>query len=152
MSEEEENFLFSKCLEFSRSLLDKDRKFTFEVNTSSGFTFSFSNLDSGKPEEKLMKRKKTPSQLKRNKKRMEIFNSKKAKEVGKPESLTEYELKMEAHVNCTKCWDPKDGELCLARLKSGETQSRSSSDPTKGVGCLKQQDGGHGSRNPLRSV
>ena len=20
-----------------------------------------------------------------------------------------------------KCWDPKDGELCLARLKSGET-------------------------------
>ena len=48
-----------------------------------------------------MKRKKTPSQLKRNKKRMEIFNSKKAKEAGKLESLTEYALKMEAHVNCT---------------------------------------------------
>ena len=31
-------------------------------------------------------------------------------------------------------------------------QNGSSSDPTKGVGCLKQQDGGHGSRNPLRSV
>ena len=27
-----------------------------------------------------------------------------------------------------------------------------SSDPMKGVGCLRQQDGGHGSRNPLRSV
>jgi len=25
-------------------------------------------------------------------------------------------------------------------------------DTMKGVGCLKQQDGGHGSRNPLRSV
>jgi len=25
-------------------------------------------------------------------------------------------------------------------------------DPTKGVGSYKQQDGGHGSRNPLRSV
>ena len=41
-------------------------------------------------------------------------------------------------------WDePNAGLKC---------QSRSSSDPTKGVGCLKQQDGGHGSRNPLRSV
>ena len=29
-----------------------------------------------------------------------------------------------------KCWDPKDGELCLARLKSGETlmEDRSNSD------------------------
>ena len=29
-----------------------------------------------------------------------------------------------------KCWDPKDGELCLARLKSGETlmEVRSDSD------------------------
>ena len=29
-----------------------------------------------------------------------------------------------------KCWDPKDGELCLARLKSGETlmEDRSDSD------------------------
>ena len=29
-----------------------------------------------------------------------------------------------------KCWDPKDGELCLARMKSGETlmEVRSDSD------------------------
>jgi hypothetical protein len=27
-----------------------------------------------------------------------------------------------------------------------------SSDPTKGVDSFRQQDGGHGSRNPLRSV
>ena len=27
-----------------------------------------------------------------------------------------------------KCWDPKDGELCLARLKSGETRMEDRSD------------------------
>ena len=31
-------------------------------------------------------------------------------------------------------------------------QSARSSDTTKGVGSFRQQDGGHGSRNPLRSV
>jgi hypothetical protein len=31
-------------------------------------------------------------------------------------------------------------------------QSARSSDPIKGVGSFRQQDGGHGSRNPLRSV
>ncbi|KAL2224625.1 UNVERIFIED_CONTAM: hypothetical protein Sindi_3120700, partial [Sesamum indicum] len=30
-------------------------------------------------------------------------------------------------------------------------QLRANLDPTKGVGRLRQQDGGHGSRNPLRS-
>ncbi|KAK7323545.1 hypothetical protein VNO77_27022 [Canavalia gladiata] len=30
--------------------------------------------------------------------------------------------------------------------------TRANLDPTKGVGRLRQQDGGHGSRNPLRSV
>jgi len=30
--------------------------------------------------------------------------------------------------------------------------NRRSSDPRKGVGWSRQQDGGHGSRNPLRSV
>ena len=29
---------------------------------------------------------------------------------------------------------------------------RANLEPTKGVGRLGQQDGGHGSRNPLRSV
>jgi len=31
-------------------------------------------------------------------------------------------------------------------------QNSHSSEPTKGVGSFRQQDGGHGSRNPLRSV
>ncbi|WZZ15338.1 hypothetical protein YC2023_108427 [Brassica napus] len=31
-------------------------------------------------------------------------------------------------------------------------QLRANLEPTKGVGRLRQQDGGHGSRNPLRSV
>ncbi|KAL1337118.1 hypothetical protein AAHE18_01G135200 [Arachis hypogaea] len=37
--------------------------------------------------------------------------------------------------------------------KSGYgAQLRANLDPTNGVGRLRQQDGGHGSRNPLRSV
>ncbi|CAG8814962.1 9201_t:CDS:2, partial [Cetraspora pellucida] len=76
------------------------------------------------------------------------------------------------------CWDPKDGELCLNRVKPEETlvEARSGSDvqidrqiwfyekltgyliepgqsnenTTKGVSSSRQQDGGHGSRNPLR--
>ncbi|KAF1891791.1 hypothetical protein Lal_00031600 [Lupinus albus] len=32
------------------------------------------------------------------------------------------------------------------------TQLCANLDPTKGVGRLRQQDGGHGSRNPVRSV
>ncbi|KAK8613393.1 hypothetical protein V6N13_101155 [Hibiscus sabdariffa] len=31
-------------------------------------------------------------------------------------------------------------------------QLRAKLEPTKGVGRLRQQDGGHGSRNPLKSV
>ncbi|CAN1154923.1 hypothetical protein LINPERHAP2_LOCUS20225 [Linum perenne] len=31
-------------------------------------------------------------------------------------------------------------------------QLRANLEPTKGVGRLRQHDGGHGSRNPLRSV
>ncbi|CAG8718124.1 17047_t:CDS:10 [Funneliformis caledonium] len=63
--------------------------------------------------------------------------------------------------------DPKDGELCLNRAKPEETlvEARSGSDvqidrriwwaifdTTKGVSSSRQQDGGHGSWNPLRSV
>ncbi|CAN7088926.1 unnamed protein product [Brassica rapa subsp. narinosa] len=78
------------------------------------------------------------------------------------------------------CRDPKDGELCLSGAKPEETlvEARSDTDvqivgrggcfvepshgiesskwaifePTKGVGRLRQQDGGHGSRNPLRTL
>ncbi|KAK0070677.1 hypothetical protein PV325_000227, partial [Microctonus aethiopoides] len=40
-------------------------------------------------------------------------------------------------------WDEPNAEL--------RRQSRRLWDTMKGVGCLRQQDGGHGSRNPLRS-
>ena len=40
--------------------------------------------------------------------------------------------------------DEPDAELRCQTIRS--------SDPTKGVGSFRQQDGGHGSRNPLRSV
>ena len=40
-----------------------------------------------------------------------------------------FSLRVEAHLERT-CWDPKDGELCLVRTKSGETlmEVRSDSD------------------------
>lgn len=40
-----------------------------------------------------------------------------------------YSLRVEAHPERTR-WDPKDGELCLVRTKSGETlmEVRSDSD------------------------
>jgi len=40
-----------------------------------------------------------------------------------------FSLREEAHQERT-CWDPKDGELCLVRTKSGETlmEVRSDSD------------------------
>ncbi|CAF2098317.1 unnamed protein product [Brassica napus] len=106
------------------------------------------------------------------------------------------------------CWDPKDGEICMIRVKPEETlveahsdndvqivrltwvgrggcfvepshgiesskwaifgkqnwrcgmnrkpgygaQLRANLEPIKGVGRLRQHDGGHGNRNPLRSV
>ena len=40
----------------------------------------------------------------------------------------------------------------VPNLQSYGAQLRANLDPTKGVGRLRQQDGGHGSRNPLRSV
>ncbi|CAG8685109.1 9062_t:CDS:2 [Funneliformis mosseae] len=73
-------------------------------------------------------------------------------------------------------FDPKDGELCLNRAKPEETlvEARSGSDvqidrqiwqkldkqfyewaifdTTKGVSSSRQQDGGHGSWNPLRTL
>ncbi|KMS97715.1 hypothetical protein BVRB_5g124590 [Beta vulgaris subsp. vulgaris] len=40
----------------------------------------------------------------------------------------------------------------MNRMTGYGAQLRANLDPTKGVGRLRQQDGGHGSRNPLRSV
>ncbi|XLT32874.1 hypothetical protein S245_060123, partial [Arachis hypogaea] len=45
----------------------------------------------------------------------------------------------------------KQNWRCGMNRKSGYgAQLRANLDPTKGVGRLRQQDGGHGSRNPLR--
>ncbi|XLT02377.1 hypothetical protein HN51_051728 [Arachis hypogaea] len=47
----------------------------------------------------------------------------------------------------------KQNWRCGMNRKSGYgAQLRANLDPTKGVGRLRKQDGGHGSRNPLRSV
>ena len=103
MSKEET--LFSKCLDFTRLLLDKNEEFTFDVKIRTGFSFNFSNQDSGMPAlkmKKMMKNRKTPSQIRRNQKRMEIFQQRKKEEAtGKPEALAEYELNIDAHAKCT---------------------------------------------------
>ncbi|CAN7088072.1 unnamed protein product [Brassica rapa subsp. narinosa] len=47
----------------------------------------------------------------------------------------------------------KQNRRCGMNRKPGYgAQLRANLEPTKGVGRLRQQDGGHGSRNPLRSV
>ncbi|WZY93778.1 hypothetical protein YC2023_066107 [Brassica napus] len=47
----------------------------------------------------------------------------------------------------------KQNWRCGMHRKPGYgAQLRANLEPTKGVGRLRQQDGGHGSRNPLRSV
>ncbi|KAL5697241.1 hypothetical protein ACHQM5_030900 [Ranunculus cassubicifolius] len=47
----------------------------------------------------------------------------------------------------------KQNWRCGMNRKPGYgAQLRANPEPTKGVGRLRQQDGGHGSRNPLRSV
>ena len=68
----DENALLEKCLDFIRSYLECKEAFALNVKTSSGFTFNFNNSDSGNPGARL-KKKKTPSQVKRDRVRMEKF-------------------------------------------------------------------------------
>ena len=98
----EESELFSRCLEFTRSLLNTKTSFSFQVSTGSGFNFDFNNQTSGQPEMKLEKKKKTPSQLKRNQERMKTFLEKKKDEPsGILEKEAKYELKVDPHTKCT---------------------------------------------------
>ena len=101
MMSEDENPLFAKCLDFTRSLVENNQEFSFKVSTRCGYVFSFTNQESGKPES--WKKKKTPSQIKRNQLRMEKFREKQAREAsGKPDAAAaEYELKVQAHATCT---------------------------------------------------
>ena len=83
-----------------RSLLECKEAFALNVKTSSGFTFNFNNSDSGNPGARL-KKKKTPSQVKRDRVRMEKFR--KLREAsGTPEANEAlYELKVDAHEKCS---------------------------------------------------
>ena len=82
--------MLSKCLDFTRSLLDKDRSFTINIKTSSGFNFKFSNQDSGTPEPRVLK------ELRRSQQRMENFVKMK-KEVFEVPDTAQYELEIDAH-------------------------------------------------------
>ena len=63
---------------------------------------NFSSQNSGKPVNGSSRKKKTPSQLRRNKERLEKFIQKKKSEESDLTDLAEYELKMDAHKNCTE--------------------------------------------------
>ena len=83
--------MFTKCLEFSKAFLERNVRFSFHVETSDGFKFRFDNKSSpgpGTPGSKLIR--KSPSQLKRNRLRMEKFFEKKnsvVEAVGVPEQV-----------------------------------------------------------------
>ena len=106
MSEKEEKLLLTMCLDLTRTLLEKNETFSFNVTTASGFNFNFLNQDFGIPEPKF-KKKKSPSQLRRSKQRMKSFCEERAKtEFGAPKSVlddkkfVDYEIKVEAHPTC----------------------------------------------------
>ena len=69
---EEENLVLNQCLEFTKAFLEQDERFTFNVKTSNGFTFSFENIGVGNP--KVNEKKKSPSQTRRDKLRITKFN------------------------------------------------------------------------------
>ena len=77
-----ESTMFTKCLEFSKAFLENNVMFSFHVETSDGFKFRFDNKSSpgpGTPGSKLFR--KSPSQIKRNRLRMEKFIEKKKESV-----------------------------------------------------------------------
>ena len=75
--------LLNQCLEFAKAFLDEDRRFSFSVQTSDGFNFTFNN-SIGNPN--TMEKKKSPSQLRRDQLRIGKFIQKK-KETGTPETV-----------------------------------------------------------------
>ena len=86
-----ESTMFTKCLEFSKAFLESNVMFSFHVETSDGFKFRFDNKSfhgPGTPGSKFIR--KSPSQLKRNRLRMEKFLEKKksvAEAAGVPEPV-----------------------------------------------------------------
>ena len=98
----DENALLAKCLDFTRSLLECKEAFTLNVKTSFGFVFNFNNTESGNPGA-WSRRKKTPSQVKRDQERMKKFRERKLREAsGIPEATeAKYELKVDAHEKCS---------------------------------------------------
>ena len=78
-----ESSLLNQCLEFAKAFLDEDRRFSFSVQTSDGFNFTFNN-GIGNPN--TVGKKKSPSQLRRDQLRIGKFIQKK-KETGTPDTV-----------------------------------------------------------------
>ena len=86
--------MFTKYLEFSKAFLENNVMFSFHVETSDGFKFRFDNKSSpgpGTPGSKFIR--KSPSQIKRSRLRMEKFLEEKKKSeaqaAGVPEQVTD---------------------------------------------------------------
>ena len=75
--------MFTNCLEFTKAISEKNIKFSFHVETSEGFVFSFESQFPGTPGKKILR--KSPSQLRRNQTRLETFLKKK-REASKDDS------------------------------------------------------------------
>ena len=78
-----ESSLLNQCLEFAKTFSDDNRRFSFSVQTSDGFSFNFNN-SFGVPN--TVEKKKSPSQLRRDQLRIGKFIEKK-KETGTPEPV-----------------------------------------------------------------
>ena len=85
----EDTAMLSKCLEFCQVLVSKGQKFSFSLTTSSTFSFSLdtrkesTTLEPSKVnnlQEKVFKKKLSPSQVRRNIKRKEDFLKRKFSE------------------------------------------------------------------------
>ncbi|CAN6972942.1 unnamed protein product [Brassica rapa subsp. trilocularis] len=77
-------------------------------------------------------------------KESDMCASQRVKQGGRCNELVRKNQSSMLHVLGTKNW--------MNRKPGYGAQLRANLEPTKGVGRLRQQDGGHGSRNPLRSV
>ena len=71
----DENLLLEKCLEITKHVIENDQRVFINIKIGSSFCFTFNNQE---PNEDV--KKKSPSVMKRNKERKEVFNDKKKDE------------------------------------------------------------------------
>ena len=96
----ENSALATKCLDLCQSLTSKGKTFTFSLNIGPSFSFSLDTRDSSTSQE-VVKKKLSPSAIRRNFRRKEAFLKKKA-ETGKNNG-TQLEVEIPVQVTYYKC-------------------------------------------------